>query len=316
MDEYTDPHPSRAALVTIDVQRDFTPSEAPATIEGTAVAVARMAQLVAAFRRHERPIVQVVCFYRADGSTSTRVDARRSRTVPRSSGREAPARNSSRTSRRRRRPRSTWTGCWMGTSKPVVPTSGRCTNRAGVASTGRPSRRSSVTTAWTPWSSVAVTSPTVHGPRSTTRPSGTSGSSWSRMRPRPPAGVGRTRRRRRRRSDHRGDDRVAGRKRRTGRGVTTGKRAAQHEDPDPLTIGRFTPPQGNPPMQVGTFPFRRAGRTIEQRRDELPGDGRRTGRDRWFARRYLDTAPANSEKRSRRFMIVLADEAGDGIPRR
>jgi nicotinamidase-related amidase len=34
MDDYTRPNPDRAALLTIDVQNDFTRPDAPATIDG------------------------------------------------------------------------------------------------------------------------------------------------------------------------------------------------------------------------------------------------------------------------------------------
>lgn len=68
MNEYTEPNPDRAALLTIDVQRDFTLPDAPATIPGTMEAVPRMAALADAFRHNERPIVHVVRLYRSDGS--------------------------------------------------------------------------------------------------------------------------------------------------------------------------------------------------------------------------------------------------------
>lgn len=42
MNEFTRPHRDRAALLTIDVQNDFTVPGAPAEIEGTVVAVPKM----------------------------------------------------------------------------------------------------------------------------------------------------------------------------------------------------------------------------------------------------------------------------------
>jgi len=68
MDEYTRPDPERAALLTIDVQNDFTRPSAPAEIEGTAAAVPEMRRLVEAFRGADAPVVHVVRLYRADGS--------------------------------------------------------------------------------------------------------------------------------------------------------------------------------------------------------------------------------------------------------
>jgi nicotinamidase-related amidase len=68
MDDYTRPNPDRAALLTIDVQNDFTRPDAPATIEGTMAALPQMERLVDAFRYTDAPIVHVLRLYRADGS--------------------------------------------------------------------------------------------------------------------------------------------------------------------------------------------------------------------------------------------------------
>jgi nicotinamidase-related amidase len=68
MDEYTRPNPDRAALLTIDVQNDFTRPEGTATIEGTEAALPQMERLVGAFRDANAPIVHVLRLYRADGS--------------------------------------------------------------------------------------------------------------------------------------------------------------------------------------------------------------------------------------------------------
>jgi nicotinamidase-related amidase len=68
MDEYLRPRPSEAALLTIDVQNDFTLPGAPAEIPGTSDAVPNMRRLVEAFRGADRPVVHVVRLYRADGS--------------------------------------------------------------------------------------------------------------------------------------------------------------------------------------------------------------------------------------------------------
>jgi nicotinamidase-related amidase len=72
MDEHVRPHPDRAALLTIDTQRDFTLPGAPAEIDGTMAAVPRMERLVGAFRAADRPVVHVVRLYRVDGSNVDR----------------------------------------------------------------------------------------------------------------------------------------------------------------------------------------------------------------------------------------------------
>ena len=65
---YTEPDLSKSALVTIDVQRDFSLRGAPAEIAGTMENVPNMVRLLSMFRRVFRPIVHVVRLYRADGS--------------------------------------------------------------------------------------------------------------------------------------------------------------------------------------------------------------------------------------------------------
>jgi nicotinamidase-related amidase len=69
-DLYTRPRPDSAALVLIDVQRDFYTHEAPLRIEGTAAAIPAMAKLANAFRHRALPIVHVVRLYRSDGSNA------------------------------------------------------------------------------------------------------------------------------------------------------------------------------------------------------------------------------------------------------
>ncbi|HEV7461250.1 MAG TPA: cysteine hydrolase [Solirubrobacteraceae bacterium] len=64
---HTAPHLDRAALVTIDVQRDTLDGRA-LEIPGTTAALEAMAHVAEAFRRAERPIVHVLRLYRADGS--------------------------------------------------------------------------------------------------------------------------------------------------------------------------------------------------------------------------------------------------------
>ena len=65
----TEPHWSRTALITIDVQRDYL-SEAPYGVAGTTEVLPVLAALADAFRRADRPIVHVVRIYLADGSNA------------------------------------------------------------------------------------------------------------------------------------------------------------------------------------------------------------------------------------------------------
>lgn len=67
-DPYTAPRAGSAALILIDVQRDFYEDGAPARIEGTQERLAAMAVVTDAFRRRGLPIVHVVRLYQADGS--------------------------------------------------------------------------------------------------------------------------------------------------------------------------------------------------------------------------------------------------------
>ena len=70
MNRYVAPDWPNAALLTIDVQRDFALPGAPAEIPGTAKAAPRMGRLAGAFRRAGRPIVHVVRLYLPDGSNA------------------------------------------------------------------------------------------------------------------------------------------------------------------------------------------------------------------------------------------------------
>jgi nicotinamidase-related amidase len=70
-DRYTRPLASSAALVLIDVQRDFLDlpgGHAPMPVAGTRAAIPAMAKLAAAFRERELPIVHVIRLYQPDGS--------------------------------------------------------------------------------------------------------------------------------------------------------------------------------------------------------------------------------------------------------
>ena len=64
----TTPDFARSALLTIDVQVDFSASGAPAEILGTAAVVPNIARLLHAFRDAGRPIAHMVRLYQPDGS--------------------------------------------------------------------------------------------------------------------------------------------------------------------------------------------------------------------------------------------------------
>jgi nicotinamidase-related amidase len=69
-DPYTQPLPGSAALVLIDVQRDFYADDAPMPIEGTTAAIPAMARLASEFRDRALPVVHVVRLYLPDGSNA------------------------------------------------------------------------------------------------------------------------------------------------------------------------------------------------------------------------------------------------------
>lgn len=80
-DRYTRPLAGSAALVLIDVQRDFLDipgDDAPMPVEGTRAAIPAMVKLATAFRQRGLPIVHVVRLYRPDGSN---VDAVRRQSI-------------------------------------------------------------------------------------------------------------------------------------------------------------------------------------------------------------------------------------------
>ena len=82
-DPYTRPSASSAALVLIDVQRDFVDvsddmggEEASMPVAGTAAAIAAMSKLAKAFRDRGLPIVHIVRLYQPDGSNADLVRRR------------------------------------------------------------------------------------------------------------------------------------------------------------------------------------------------------------------------------------------------
>ncbi len=68
MDSHTDPSLKNAALLTIDVQNDFTLEGAVAEIDGTREAVPKIVRLLELFRKLDLPIFHIVRLYLADGS--------------------------------------------------------------------------------------------------------------------------------------------------------------------------------------------------------------------------------------------------------
>ena len=68
MGQYTDPHISKSALITIDTQNDFTLKGAPAEIPGTAEVISNMVKLLEAYRKHGLPIIHIIRLYLPDGS--------------------------------------------------------------------------------------------------------------------------------------------------------------------------------------------------------------------------------------------------------
>lgn len=70
VDEYTEPHWFRSALLTIDVQRDFTGPAFHALIPGTLEVVAAVQNLVRAYRSANLPIIHVIRLYSVDGSNA------------------------------------------------------------------------------------------------------------------------------------------------------------------------------------------------------------------------------------------------------
>lgn len=70
MDDYTSPQWESSALLTIDVQRDFTVRGASLCIPGTLEVLPVMRTIAEAYRRARLPIVHIVRLYESDGSNA------------------------------------------------------------------------------------------------------------------------------------------------------------------------------------------------------------------------------------------------------
>ena len=78
VDKYTSADWKNAALLTIDVQNDFTLINSPFAITGTFEIVPKMSQVLHAFRSAHKPIIHVIRIYNSDGSN---IDLCRKRAV-------------------------------------------------------------------------------------------------------------------------------------------------------------------------------------------------------------------------------------------
>lgn len=68
MDSYTTPDWPRSALLTIDVQEDFTRPGASAYISGTEQILQNLQKLLKHFRQKQRPVFHIIRLYRRDGA--------------------------------------------------------------------------------------------------------------------------------------------------------------------------------------------------------------------------------------------------------
>lgn len=67
-DVYTTPVPRHSALLTIDMQNDFTLADGPALIPGTEEVVPAIEAALQDFRKAGRPIIHVIRLYNVDGT--------------------------------------------------------------------------------------------------------------------------------------------------------------------------------------------------------------------------------------------------------
>lgn len=70
MNQYIQPHFSQSALITIDMQNDFTLVDAPLKVLGTLAVVENIQQLLVKYRQLGRPIIHVVRLYERGGDNA------------------------------------------------------------------------------------------------------------------------------------------------------------------------------------------------------------------------------------------------------
>lgn len=68
--ETTDIFNKNTALLTIDMQNDFSKKESPFYIDGTQKVIKNIAKVVQAFRNHGLPVIHIVRLYLQDGSNA------------------------------------------------------------------------------------------------------------------------------------------------------------------------------------------------------------------------------------------------------
>jgi nicotinamidase-related amidase len=78
MDDYTKPDYNRSALITIDVQNDFSLPGSPLEVKGTLDIIPNIVTLLDMFRRQEKLIIHIVRLYNEDG---TNVDISRRKKI-------------------------------------------------------------------------------------------------------------------------------------------------------------------------------------------------------------------------------------------
>ena len=68
MNKYIEPDFNKSALITIDVQNDFTLNDAPAKIDGTFELISIYTKIINKFRKLNKPIIHAIRLYKEDGS--------------------------------------------------------------------------------------------------------------------------------------------------------------------------------------------------------------------------------------------------------
>ena len=183
-DRYTRPLARSAALVLIDVQRDFVDipgDDAAMPVGGTRAAIPAMAKLATAFRERGLPIVHVVRLYQPDGSN---VDLVRRQSIEQGARIAEPGSTGSQIAVELCPMLLSWTTncCWPVASSESEPPNTSCTNQGGVRSTTPILIVICAKVGSIHWFSPGATSRTALGLRSTRHPNATSGLSWFRMR--------------------------------------------------------------------------------------------------------------------------------------